>query len=165
MASIKRYLGFAGSSSQKPSVDNTGVVLSRYSESENVINFSIVNGNTLKPAQNVDWVISDKYVLLSFALARDWGEKLGSAFEKPKVHLVIQGKNYAGNDVLKKIYTDEGLGNNVDCKWDGYFGIIRVSFLRSELKDFNRISYIGVIIARDNSINGSDSISQIFKID
>lgn len=165
MATIKNYLGFAGSSSQKPSVDNTGVVLQRYSGVEDNTIFSIVNNTALKPVRNVDWVIANKYVLLSFALSRDWGEKLVSSFEKPKVHLVIQGKDYIGNNILKKIYTDEGMGNNVDCKWDGYYGIIRVSFLRSQLKDFNRISYVGIIIARDNSIDGSDSMSKIFKID
>ena len=164
MATIKNFLGFAGSSSQKPSVDNTGVVLQYYSGVEDNTIFSIVNNGALKPARAVDWVITNKYVLLSFALSRDWREKFGSSFEKPKVHLAIQGKDYIGNNILKKIYTDEGMGNNVDCKWDGYYGIIRVSFLCSQLKDFNRISYIGIIIARDNSTNGSDSMSKIFKI-
>lgn len=164
MAIIMNFLGFAGTTFQRPSVDNTGVALQRYSKVENDKNCSIVNSTDLKPVQNTDWVIADKYVLLSFALSRDWGEKIISSFEKPKVHLAIQGKNYKGEDIIKKIYTDEEMGRNVDCKWDGYYGIIRVSFLCSQLKDFNRISYIGIIIARDNSTNGSDSMSKIFKI-
>lgn len=154
MATIKTSMGITKLSDiSSLSASNTGAALSSYSGAPSGMNITPSLSTT-------DLILDSKYALFSFPLSREWHERMN--FTNPKIFLTIQGRDVDDNIRLKRIWAGKEKGNYIICDWDNYFGILRILVPIGDIKQFNYITFVGVIMTRQ--LNHDDATGRIYKI-
>lgn len=156
MATIKTFIGITDYNLLNNDIkeDSTGAVLTSYSGPPT----GILIDPLLKTKQ--DLTIKYGSVLFSFPLSREFTEL--AQFSDPKIYLVIQGRTLSNESKIIKIYNGNAPDSSLICVWQKYYGIIRARVPISKIKEFNYITYVGIVMTRSDGVK--DATGRIYKI-